>query len=93
MDFDPTLLESEDFVLKMIEFLKGWSPPTEIESPDVVWELKELEEAKAHMISEDGTEVFDVDGILRIGKEFYEKLYASQEETLDPMEGIEEALA
>lgn len=45
------------------------------------------------LISEDGTEVSDMGDILKIGKEFYENLYSSQEDSLDPMERIEAALS
>lgn len=90
--FDPTLLEPEHFVLKMIDFLSGWIPPPELGSPDVIWEWLKYEVFNT-LISENGTDVTDSGDILRIGQEFYEKLYASQEDSLDPIEEIDVALS
>lgn len=44
------------------------------------------------LTTEDGSEVTEITGILKVGKAFYENLYKSQENTLAPMEDVREAL-
>lgn len=41
--FDNMLLESEEFVMQMINFLSEWSPPGELTDPNVVWEWLKFE--------------------------------------------------